>query len=953
MDGQSKGFASRIVKYQQNTNKSSKNGNSLYKAPGDLPIVHLKRNEILFKNRRSNSLTNLRVGRLEKMPLVNEYDLAAHFHPEPPRSFDDNTSCRRPQLVHLAEGPKPTHDAFRGPRSVLDELREISRKRINKFDSEPEVKDSKKYCPGGNDLDGVIAPSTTCNQKRQRDRNVSPPLGPTVVQQKTKKLCRDSHDVISSLSSSRSMARGPAVSKSSSVIMSGSKRITSEVDSTFLRPSKTGLESIADNKAKAPVVVSSSGESNTAQTLQRTVSVPVMRSITLFNKDYGALKRKGEPIEKEHHGGDDDDGEEDEEGEDSTGPGPFVNPQESSPTLAVRLDERRKVEKNKLALMLKCLAGDFEDSDEDEVATTKDVVDTAKRTNSESVPSVPVSNPVNNSAFPLPAAEAKPVEVKKPDFVDKQTTLPTEKLQLSTNESSTMKFPLLPTTTNSFIPPASNFTKDSETTSKVSVSVTRDLGTAPTGVVIQSAAPIMNTFNPPVKASPSPSPGFKFGADLPVLSGITPIAAVVATSTAAPSTMVTASAPVKSTIPGIFSFPKSPPATQINPAAPLGVSGPISVATSAPAQTSSSTFAPVANAAVEKTTAFNASSLFSFGATPSKDATPALLPTVTSVAASAPPPAGTSFTFGSSTIAPQKSVPQTGFSLAAAVSAQSQPPPISSAGSSFSFNAASMSGISAPATPQPTSSFSFGLGSGFEASTTTDNRKMSAPVFGAQPTSTVGAPITTSSSPFSVSTPATDLGKSATFTFGSTAAKTGLAASVPPTTTTSLSSAPTIFGAATTAPLSFGAVSQGTFAAPGTAPAKTQSLFGAPAPTTTSTGTGAFNFSATQSQTNGAFMFGDSATPKPANNPTPSPSFGSFNFGGAPGALPQVTQAQQPATKTFSFGQSAAAGPPTTGGFFNFGAQGGDQSGGAPAFNIGSGGGPPRRPIRQATRRMK
>ncbi|XP_055375074.1 putative uncharacterized protein DDB_G0282133 [Condylostylus longicornis] len=148
-DVQSQGLTSRIVKYYENSRKLHKSLsiNNLYK-PGQFPVVHLKKNEIPYKHSRNkNSISVVRIAPPDKSvfqansrsSILRTGSIVPTVSLGLKQANNDIARENRP-ILH------PVADSETAPtRSVLEALKEISRKRINsdELDSNDSI---KKYC---------------------------------------------------------------------------------------------------------------------------------------------------------------------------------------------------------------------------------------------------------------------------------------------------------------------------------------------------------------------------------------------------------------------------------------------------------------------------------------------------------------------------------------------------------------------------------------------------------------------------------------------------------------------------------------------------------------------------------------------------------------------------------------------------------------------------------------
>uniref|UniRef100_A0A1A9VPI6 Uncharacterized protein n=1 Tax=Glossina austeni TaxID=7395 RepID=A0A1A9VPI6_GLOAU len=215
-DVQSKGLASRIVKYHENESRLNRNMSAynLYIKPGQFPVVNLNKAQLpLRATKQTVSMTYIAPpdkpafhGNTISSLLRSSSVVGLH-------KSDEEISRENRPIIH----PPPTENDMAPTRSVLEVLKEISRKRINNED--PTLNETnKKYCErSGNDTIDIANGGQQLNQnqditsthsyKRQRDVSVNycrtpMPGGPSSPEQAKKRLCSYNNDITSSLSSS-------------------------------------------------------------------------------------------------------------------------------------------------------------------------------------------------------------------------------------------------------------------------------------------------------------------------------------------------------------------------------------------------------------------------------------------------------------------------------------------------------------------------------------------------------------------------------------------------------------------------------------------------------------------------------------------------------------------------------------------------------------------------------
>lgn len=215
-DIHSKGLASRIVKYHDDSLKLNRSlsAGSLYNKPGQFPIVHLNKNQIQYKANRSRPASVVRIAPPDKAVFqVNTRSSILRTPSIVPtvnlRKTNSELLCENRPILHPADNDlMPT-------RSVLDALKEISRKRINSDDLDrndvikkycKESEDISRNISGNNDNSYNLPSSNSFTMKRQREiQQLSPnsQFPNSISEQAVKKrMFTSNNDITSSLSSS-------------------------------------------------------------------------------------------------------------------------------------------------------------------------------------------------------------------------------------------------------------------------------------------------------------------------------------------------------------------------------------------------------------------------------------------------------------------------------------------------------------------------------------------------------------------------------------------------------------------------------------------------------------------------------------------------------------------------------------------------------------------------------
>uniref|UniRef100_A0A1A9WDD9 Uncharacterized protein n=1 Tax=Glossina brevipalpis TaxID=37001 RepID=A0A1A9WDD9_9MUSC len=225
-DVQSMGLASRIVKYHENESRlnRSMSAHKFYIKPGQFPVVNLNKTQLPLRATKQ-SLSMTRIAPPDK-PVFHGNTISSLLRSSSVvgiHKSDEEISRENRPIIH----PPPTENDMAPTRSVLEVLKEISRKRINNED--PTLNETnKKYCErSGNDSIDVGGGSqliyqnqdsiSTQSFKRQRDASANycrtaitsgsssssnSQLWNTSPEQAKKRLCSYNNDITSSLSSS-------------------------------------------------------------------------------------------------------------------------------------------------------------------------------------------------------------------------------------------------------------------------------------------------------------------------------------------------------------------------------------------------------------------------------------------------------------------------------------------------------------------------------------------------------------------------------------------------------------------------------------------------------------------------------------------------------------------------------------------------------------------------------
>lgn len=357
-------------------------------------------------------------------------------------------------------------------RSVLDALKEISRKRIN--NEELDAERIKKQCK---DISEVDSPTNLGNlmyrtpgilTKRPRELGPSSPQNGETDKQK-KRLCTKNNEVLSSYSSSISLTTPRRQLKE--------LYIKKTLDLDKQPPPDTPIvsqTSVIRQVSSLPIVVHQPkpvyheiiAPINVPKPIVKAASAP---KITLFNKKYDTT-----PIKIPEN---DDSLSSDEEISSIQ----FVKPKENNPAFKNGTDFLlRNVEKSKLSILLKCLAGEIDDD-------SKDMVDSSKLTEKKVENGLETTEPKDTVDKPLTSVAAliKPVQsVPVLNFTQPVTSVSTD----SATPKLTFGTPATTSTSN-----LANLTTSAPTytfgTATTSVSLTNQTSGITTPAVITSIAP--------------------------------------------------------------------------------------------------------------------------------------------------------------------------------------------------------------------------------------------------------------------------------------------------------------------------------------------------------------------------------------------------------------------------------------------------------------------------------
>ncbi|KAL5273805.1 hypothetical protein ACFFRR_000514 [Megaselia abdita] len=903
----SRGLASRIVQYHDSTTRRmnrSLTGANAYNKPGQFPIVHLNAKEQICKPPKNQNLSMVRIPPPERsvfqgntlsgllrsgsiVPSVN------HTNANSTAKYLNGTVHENQPILH----PLQNNTDLQPTRSVLEDLKAISRKRINNDEL-----DSREITKKFKDIDEEAAAAAAAasassslpdphmqSSKRQRDQQSSPQqsgisagdISPSEKQVVKKRLYTKNNEILSSLSSS--------------LILLTPKR--KNLEQQFRQEEDLQKEKQQRNNDRIELPKLPDGETwsipeeeeNTAEKEpheesiksnieESTLAKPIPK-VTLFNKNYDDCEVRKIPFEDEN-----------------TGKIPFIKPKKMS-SFPSKNFCKEKAQQIKLEMMLKGLKGELDKNDDDVVDCPKEPelvkvssvapTLTPAITTTASVLTAPVSfGDVKSSSTPTPASNSFSFGTTA---VSSNTT-PALSAPTTSVQVPSLKVAELPSKQDTPKPEASTTTfnfgaSKPSTTSSVALSTTTSslVVTTTTAVPTKAIAPISfgtPSTTPSLQLPTTSAPDFK--------SSALTTQAFTASTTPAPAFGSNTS----------FGAPNSSASLVLGTIKPTAAFSLGSSLNSAPLAVSSSGTSTGTTAS-----GFGASGLgSSTSKAPAFGSSTSNAPTFGSSTSNAP-------TFGSST----SNAPTFG-------SSTSNAPTFG--------NTSSNSTAFGSSTSNPTPTFGASKPEPAFVNTSKTNPNPSSFV---SSSNTFG-----SSSAFGPSTASSAFGSSTTSTKPSTEARvfgSGTSSSANPTNNSVFGSAATVTTAQSN--FSFGSASNTTAPSFGST-----SVFGGPAAQNKLSTSGGFSFSSPNVNSNNKpVAFGGSTQEIKASQPTP-PS-GGFSFGGSNTSQTQnsfggnsAPPTQNP-SKPFGFGGSTESSAPKAGGF-SFGGANTAQSASSSPFNSNS-----------------
>ncbi|XP_031635847.1 uncharacterized protein LOC116348834 [Contarinia nasturtii] len=488
LDTQSNGFASRVVKYHDESVAKGRNiTNKVYRRPGDFPIVNLDKSEINLNKKQANVPTVSKINIAPPINLVSASNASARstiFRTG--KNYGDSyqigklgpIEARKPiktvsPSAHNSTQNEPivptNNDYDSAPiRSSLEALKEISRKRIHCDEIDG---DTNKKQRADNDYESNNA-QVAITSKRARDRT-SPSFSSSAAEMQQKRY--KNNDILSSLSSSILMSTPKRSALNADVTASKIRRPEFNYDRDDANESVlTNSCAIGKSKSEPSGVVGTSKSdlphhpSEPIKPVTKSMSdgydpkssTTKTNKLTLFNKVYSATSTTGEkkkPI-------DDDD-------ENSI---TFVKPKaKASSIFSVN---KNRDQKSKLAMMLSFLRGDESKDEVDSVGKPsidseksnqkeepKSAISSSTSANLNTTTSVTFSTATTTSLLNVPSDVTKPSISEPQKFEAKIPTVVTKPI-----ESSATPLISLSTAASTTAPPSTAITTTIQNSPKVS-----------------------------------------------------------------------------------------------------------------------------------------------------------------------------------------------------------------------------------------------------------------------------------------------------------------------------------------------------------------------------------------------------------------------------------------------------------------------------------------------------
>uniref|UniRef100_A0A336MAT7 CSON014547 protein n=1 Tax=Culicoides sonorensis TaxID=179676 RepID=A0A336MAT7_CULSO len=369
----SKGLTTRLVRYGGNEEDTRPRQNSLRSAfikTSPFPVLKLRKQDIKLTPQRSISLSNVRIAPPEKVifqpnsraNILRSGSMISIQSPSNPPTRNDNEPLN-PTISEPDTNPT---------RSVLDALKEISRKRIN--NEELDAERIKKQCKDVSEVDSPTFQNTIVDftgnmtdlmyrspmmQKRPRESNAGTQSGQASPQsaeleKQKKRLCTKNNEVMSSLSSSISLATPKRQGNELNVQRKGlDLNKDAPEDTPSINQQQNVRSGVIKETPQSNLVVQVPIKTDNASSklsIVEPVKSTTTPKLTLFNKKIEDKPLELIETEKKIR---------------------FVKPKPADEQLESQLNNIKKVEQSKLAVLLQCLAGELDDDSEDMVDSAK------------------------------------------------------------------------------------------------------------------------------------------------------------------------------------------------------------------------------------------------------------------------------------------------------------------------------------------------------------------------------------------------------------------------------------------------------------------------------------------------------------------------------------------------------------------------------------------------------
>lgn len=425
----SNGLTTRLVRYGGN-NASPEEPDAKYKS---IRTSYTKRSPFPLLSRkpelknpplRSNSLSSVRIAPPEKLV----------FQPVSRSTiFRSGSAVMLPIQSKRDDEPLPPSDTEPvTAQSALEKLKETTRKRIN--NEELDAERIKKQCKEVTDIDGpspnvVVAYKPAAALKRGRELyGTNQIISPTEMDAQKKRFKTKYNEITGSLSSSLSLQTPKRRPLDTNVVPNGLD-LNAKPVAMSESPTRT-----VENQPEAPKSLEKEPQSPNITSVATSVikkAVSASPVVTLFNKKFDTVhKTRSDVI------GDDDD---------NAVKIQFVKPKKDSIISSNGIDPLRRVEPNKLKLLLSCLSGALDEDDNDAVDSTKTVkaIETVKVDLTKTTSQPAVSEPSTFTSFCIFPLSTAPVSSVTPTTIQSKPliTSASSAFAIVSNTSSSTTLP--------------------------------------------------------------------------------------------------------------------------------------------------------------------------------------------------------------------------------------------------------------------------------------------------------------------------------------------------------------------------------------------------------------------------------------------------------------------------------------------------------------------------------